>query len=72
MRPKPSANAPRTTVRVVIEIDLTWPVGPESHMSCMEVLDLGGAILGIHSLAVHLKNVNFEQALESDCYILEV
>jgi hypothetical protein len=29
----------------------------------MEVLDLGGAILGIHSLVVHLKNVNFEQIL---------
>jgi hypothetical protein len=38
----------------------------------MEVLDLGGAILGIHSLVVHLKNVNFDQALDSDCYIVEV
>jgi hypothetical protein len=42
MRAKPSASAPRTTVRAVIEIDLTWPVGPESHMSCMEVFGLGG------------------------------
>jgi hypothetical protein len=22
-------------LRAVIEIDLTWPVGPASHMSCM-------------------------------------
>jgi hypothetical protein len=39
---KPSASAPRNTVRAVIEIDLTWPVGPESHMSCMIILTAGG------------------------------
>jgi len=29
-------------LRAVIEIDLTWPVGPASHMSCMEIEGLEG------------------------------
>ena len=29
------APAANKMLRAVTEIDLTWPVGPESHMSCM-------------------------------------
>ena len=28
-------------LRAVTETDLTWPVGPESHMSCMRFEGLG-------------------------------
>jgi hypothetical protein len=31
-----NAMATRKTLRVVIEIVLTWLVGPESHMSCIK------------------------------------
>ena len=55
MSTKAMANAPAANkmLRAVTEIDLTWPVGPESHMSCMVLDGEGMRILDNCSGPVH-------------------